>query len=77
MRKVILAKRFGNTGSMVLYIDDGEILNTLFDYLTDESIGTDVQIVSVKGIENYREYYPLTEYTDSKKFTIDVLKMMQ
>lgn len=77
MRKVILAKRFGNTGSKVLYLDDGEMLNTLFDYLTDESIGTDVQIVSVKGIENYKEYYPLTEYTDSKKFTIDVLKMMQ
>lgn len=77
MKKVLVAKKFDQVGSLVLLSDDTEKLNSLFDYLTDESIDSDVQIVSVKGIENYKEYYPITEIGDSREFTKRVLGMMQ
>lgn len=77
MQKVIVAKRFNDIGSKVLCIDDIDTVNSLFDFLTDVSLSSDVEIVSVKGIENYKEYYPIEEYTDSKKFAIDVLSMMK
>ncbi|MGL4912181.1 MAG: DUF6718 family protein, partial [Romboutsia sp.] len=41
------------------------------------SIGTDIQIISVKGIEGYKEYYPITVIKDSKEFTIRVLTYMR
>ncbi|HHD2754431.1 TPA: DUF6718 family protein [Clostridium perfringens] len=77
MKKVLVAKRFNETGSLVLLCDDIDKLNSVFDYLTDKSIDSNVQIVSVKGIENYKEYYPITEIMDSEEFTKRVLGMMQ
>ncbi|ELC8426430.1 hypothetical protein QTI48_14960 [Clostridium perfringens] len=77
MKKVLVAKRFNESRSLVLISDDIEKLNSTFDYLTDKSINSDVQIISVKGIENYKEYHPITEIMDIEEFIKIVLKMMQ
>ena len=76
MKKVIVAKKFNEVGSIVLDIDNLEKMNNLFDYLVEESFDSDVQIVSVKGIENYQEYYPITIINDSKEFTKRVLNYL-
>lgn len=77
MKKVIVIKKLNEIGSLVLDIDNLEKLNSLFDYLVEESFNTDIEVISVKGIENYQEYYPITVINDSKEFTIKVLEMME
>lgn len=77
MTKAIVAKKFNNIGSKVFIVNDIEESLKMFKFLSSESIETDVQVVTVNGLENYKEYYPIEEYTDSKKFAIDVLSMMQ
>lgn len=77
MKKVLIAKRFNESRSLALISDDLDKLNSTFDYLTDKSINSDVQIISVKGIENYKEYYPITEIMDITEFIKQVLEMMQ
>ena len=49
----------------------------MFKFFSSESKDSNVQILTVNGLEDYKEYYPIEEYNNSKKFVIDVLSMMQ
>lgn len=77
MTKAIVAKKFNNVGSKIFIVNDIEESLKLFKFLNAESKGTDIQILTVNGLENYKEYYPVEEYTESEKFSRDVLSMMQ
>lgn len=77
MTKAIIAKRFNTVGSKALLIDKIQPALETFKFLSSESKHSSVQIVAVNGLEGYREYYPIEEYTDSKRFTEDVLRMIK
>lgn len=77
MTKAIVAKKFDNIGSKVFIVNNIEESLKMFKFLSSESKDSNVQILTVNGLEDYKEYYPIEEYNDSKKFVIDVLSMMQ
>lgn len=75
----LVAKKFNKEGSFVYCVNEqtNEIVE-IFSFINSrfENVETDknIEVSIIRGIESYKEYYPLTFINNSKEFIQKVLQ---